>query len=53
MRFVHAQDLPEARKRVALENIWRRIYIQDEYAFPYSFPKPKLTILRFAPAGHR
>jgi hypothetical protein len=24
------QDLPEARKQVALENIWRRIYIQDE-----------------------
>ncbi|GAA5885246.1 hypothetical protein JCM6882_009536 [Rhodosporidiobolus microsporus] len=30
--LVRAKELPEARKKVALENIWRRVYIQDDWA---------------------
>ncbi|GAA5979128.1 hypothetical protein JCM11641_008435 [Rhodosporidiobolus odoratus] len=30
--LVRAKDLPAARKKVALENIWRRVYIQDDWA---------------------
>lgn len=31
--MLDAQDLPDARKQVMLENIWRRVYIQDECAY--------------------
>ncbi|GAA5848319.1 hypothetical protein JCM8547_004477 [Rhodosporidiobolus lusitaniae] len=30
--LVRAKDLPESRKKVALESIWRRVYIQDDWA---------------------
>ncbi|GAA6006390.1 uncharacterized protein JCM10292_002672 [Rhodotorula paludigena] len=30
--LVRAKDLPDARKQVMLENIWRRVYIQDDWA---------------------
>ncbi|GAA6029226.1 hypothetical protein JCM8097_003577 [Rhodosporidiobolus ruineniae] len=30
--LARAKDLPEARKQIALENIWRRVYIQDDWA---------------------
>ncbi|GAA6004642.1 hypothetical protein JCM10207_000965 [Rhodosporidiobolus poonsookiae] len=29
--LVRAKELPEARKKVALESIWRRVYIQDDW----------------------
>lgn len=28
--LLRAKDLPDARRKVALENVWRRVYIQDE-----------------------
>ncbi|GAA5966313.1 hypothetical protein JCM3765_005253 [Sporobolomyces pararoseus] len=30
--LVRAKDLPQARKQLALESIWRRVYIQDDWA---------------------
>ncbi|KAJ8295400.1 Nucleoporin nup132 [Rhodotorula toruloides] len=30
--LLRAKDLPDARRRVALENVWRRVYIQDDWA---------------------
>ncbi|GAA5905117.1 Nup133p [Sporobolomyces salmoneus] len=30
--LVRAKDLPRARKQLALESIWRRVYIQDDWA---------------------
>lgn len=28
--LIRAKDVPEARRRTALANVWRRVYIQDE-----------------------
>ncbi|GAA5919787.1 hypothetical protein JCM1841_005860 [Sporobolomyces salmonicolor] len=30
--LVRAKDLPQARKQIALESIWRRVYTQDDWA---------------------
>ncbi|GAA5989361.1 hypothetical protein JCM10908_001278 [Rhodotorula pacifica] len=30
--LVRDKDVPEARRRIALTNIWRRVYIQDDWA---------------------
>ncbi|KAI5479591.1 nuclear pore complex protein Nup133 [Pseudohyphozyma bogoriensis] len=30
--LVRAKDLPEGRKEVALQNIWRRVYLRDDWA---------------------
>ncbi|GAA5844336.1 hypothetical protein JCM5353_008463 [Sporobolomyces roseus] len=30
--LVRAKDLPQARKQLALENVWRRVYTQDDWA---------------------
>ncbi|GAA5931821.1 Nup133p [Sporobolomyces koalae] len=30
--LVRAKDLPKARKQLTLESIWRRVYIQDDWA---------------------
>ncbi|BGP05963.1 hypothetical protein JCM10049v2_001782 [Rhodotorula toruloides] len=30
--LLRTKDLPDARRRVALENVWRRVYIQDDWA---------------------
>ncbi|GAA6016956.1 hypothetical protein JCM11491_006924 [Sporobolomyces phaffii] len=30
--LVRAKDLPQARKQLALENVWRRVYIQDDWS---------------------
>ncbi|BGP22727.1 hypothetical protein JCM10295v2_001618 [Rhodotorula toruloides] len=30
--LLRAKDLPDARRKVALENVWRRVYIQDDWA---------------------